>query len=111
MLDEGEQAEQRRKAIHSNFRLLATATGRLGGVPAMLDAQDCCAPGGPHEHAAIGYVLQFVLGRAAEGLRQLSCVVANQPRDWHAEGLLHECFCVSLKCPQTCFIDDSAKYI
>ncbi len=24
----------------------------------MLTAEDCCAPGGPHEHAVIGYVLR-----------------------------------------------------
>ncbi len=54
VLDEGEQAEQRREAIRANFRLLAAATDRLGGVPSMLAAEDCCAPGGPHEHAVIG---------------------------------------------------------
>lgn len=51
-LDEGEQA--RRTATHRNFELLAAATARLGGLPPMLTAEDCCAPGGPHEHAVIG---------------------------------------------------------
>lgn len=56
VLDEGEQAGPRRAATHRNFELLAVATARLGGVPRMLTADDCCAPGGPHEHAIIGLV-------------------------------------------------------
>lgn len=54
MLDEGEQAGPRRAATHRNFELLTAATARLGSVPPMLTAEDCCAPGGPHEHAVIG---------------------------------------------------------
>ena len=54
MLDEGEQAGPRRAATRRNFELLAAATARLGGLPPMLTAEDCCAPGGPHEHAVIG---------------------------------------------------------
>ncbi|BDA47246.1 probable abnormal spindle-like microcephaly-associated protein homolog [Coccomyxa sp. Obi] len=65
VLDEGEQAGPRRAATHRNFELLAAATARLGCVPPMLTAEDCCAPGGPHEHAVIGYVA-FLCGRLLE---------------------------------------------
>ena len=48
-------AAARRKIADSNFALVSAAAASLGGVPAMLTAEDCCAPGGPHEHAVIGY--------------------------------------------------------
>jgi hypothetical protein len=56
VLDEGEQAGPRRAATHRNFELLTAAGARLGGIPPILTADDCCAPGGPHEHAVIGCV-------------------------------------------------------
>ncbi|CAL8472299.1 g11841 [Coccomyxa elongata] len=65
VLDEGEQAGPRRAATHRNFELLAAATARLGGLPPMLTAEDCCAPGGAYEHAVIGYVA-FLCGRLLE---------------------------------------------
>ena len=59
MLDDS-QASARRQVIHSNFALIASAAAELGGVPAMLSAQDCCAPGGPHEHAVVGCELASI---------------------------------------------------
>lgn len=54
MLEDDAGGEERRAAATRNFQLLALATGRLGGVPTMLDAAACCAPGGPHQHAVTG---------------------------------------------------------
>ncbi|KAK9905711.1 hypothetical protein WJX75_004975 [Coccomyxa subellipsoidea] len=65
VLDEGEQAGPRRAATHRNFELLTAAGARLGGIPPILTADDCCAPGGPHEHAVIGYVA-FLCARLLE---------------------------------------------
>ena len=48
------QAAARRKVAASNFALISSAAASLGGIPSMLTAEDCCAPGGPHEHAVIG---------------------------------------------------------
>ena len=56
-LDES-KAAARRKVADRNFALISSAAASLGGVPAMLTAEDCCAPGGPHEHAVIGYGLR-----------------------------------------------------
>ena len=55
------QASARRQVIHSNFALISSAAADLGGVPAMLSAQDCCDPGGPHEHAVVGCELKSLL--------------------------------------------------
>ncbi len=53
LLDESLMPAQR-KVITDNFELIASATASLGGIPPMLSAEDCCAPGAPHEHAVIG---------------------------------------------------------
>ena len=40
----------------SNFRLLGGALARLGGVPPMLTAEDCCGGRSPDEKVVIGFL-------------------------------------------------------
>ena len=75
MLDDS-QASARRQVIHSNFALIGSAAAELGGVPAMLSAQDCCAPGGLHEHAVVGCELASILStHACTRLEQLTALL------------------------------------
>ena len=53
-LDES-QGAARRRLVSTNFALISSAAASLGGIPAMLTAEDCCASGGPHEHAVVGW--------------------------------------------------------
>jgi hypothetical protein len=61
VLEEGPGAREWRAGVEHNFALLAGAVQRLGGLPAMLDAADCCAPGGPHQHAVAGCACNLIV--------------------------------------------------
>lgn len=51
--------------MHSNFRLLAVAVDRLGGVPPLLSAEACLEEQGPDCKVLIAY-LAFLCARLLE---------------------------------------------
>ena len=79
---EHERLLESREGVKRNFTLLAAATSRLGGVPPLLDAEDCFGERGPDEKAVVLFTA-YLCARLLEVSEEERAAHAIQ-RAWRA---------------------------